>query len=409
MYSPHPDPLPEGDGAQIALPLRETLLGWYGEHGRSLPWRRSRDPYRVWVAEVMLQQTRIGVVIPAYRRFLRAFPSLARLAAAQEEEVLSLWSGLGYYSRARALHRAARALHARGECFPRSWTEARRLPGVGAYTAAAVLSIAYGLPYAAVDGNVVRVLSRLFRLPLPDGRGEPYHSLAEKLLDRRRPGDWNQALMELGETVCSPKMPACEHCPLAAYCEAASHGQAHLYPRRRRRRAPERVDLRMTIVRDREGRLLLERGAFPHLKHLWLPPTEIVTDAPRPSDGPCRARFRHAIVHRDFHVRVHRRTMTQLQLRRLLARADGVGRRLFTAAELDRIGRSSLLTKGLRYEPAESEKREAIEGSAPSLPPRPSPPGTDRAVPSRSRRSRIGPSNDTPIVNDSMTRSSIPR
>ena len=271
------------------------------------------------------------------------------MAAADEDQVLSLWSGLGYYTRARALHRAARALQARGESFPRSWTEARKLPGVGVYTAAAVLSIAYGLPYAAVDGNVARVLSRLFRLPPPDGRGEPHRSLAQKLLDRRRAGDWNQALMELGETLCLPKKPMCERCPLAGHCEAKLHNQVYRYPKRRPRRTIERVDLRMVIVHDSEGRFLLERGAFPYLKHLWLPPMEIVThDGNRPARQACGG-FRHAILHRDFRVQVYRRTVAPAQLRRRLGRADGVERRLFASAELDRIGRSSLLTKGLRH------------------------------------------------------------
>jgi A/G-specific adenine glycosylase len=164
--------------------IRRALLRWYDANRRALPWRRDRNSYRVWVAEVMLQQTRIEVVIPAYRRFLLAFPTLAKLAAASEDEVLSLWSGLGYYSRARALHRAARLLVDSGACrFPRDYEAARKLPGVGPYTAAAVLSIAHGLPHAAVDGNVVRVLSRLACLLRPDSKGEPHAALA----DRRAP------------------------------------------------------------------------------------------------------------------------------------------------------------------------------------------------------------------------------
>jgi A/G-specific adenine glycosylase len=344
--------------------LRTALLAWYDQVKRPLPWRRSRDPYRIWVAEVMLQQTRIQVVMPAYRRFLRAFPTLARLAQAEEEQVLSLWSGLGYYTRARALHRAARLLHERRETFPRDYGEARRLPGVGGYTAAAVLSIAYGGAHAAVDGNVVRVLSRLARLPRPDAGGQPHGALADELLDRARPGDWNQAIMELGETVCLPKKPRCGECPLSRWCEARRRGEVERYPRPRPRRAVERVALRLTVVRDRSGRLLLERGAFPHLRHLWLPlsaldptPAALVGRAVHrrrdsvtrgAGDGPPHA-FRHAILHRDFAVVVSQTTASAAEIRRLVRAVDGIERRLFTRDEIRAIGRSSLLSKALAH------------------------------------------------------------
>lgn len=326
--------------------VRRALLAWYDAHRRPLPWRRGRDPYRIWVAEVMLQQTRVAVVAPAYRRFLRAFPTLPRLARSAEEQVLSLWSGLGYYARARALHRAARQLVARGErSFPDTLEAARCLPGVGPYTAAAVLSIAYGLPHAAVDGNVTRVLSRLYRLPRPDGRGEPYRSLAMQLLDRGRPGDWNQAVMELGETVCLPGTPRCGDCPLARLCRARRHGEPSAYPPPRPRRARHRVHLELTLLRDRAGRILLERGAFAYLPHLWLPPIRTVEGNDGTARGPC---FRHAILHRDFVVEVRRETVSAADLRRRLRAGGDAERRLFTAAELSAIGRSSLLTKALR-------------------------------------------------------------
>lgn len=326
--------------------VRRALLAWYDTNRRPLPWRRGRDPYRIWVAEVMLQQTRIAVVVPAYRRFVRAFPTLSRLARADEEQVLSLWSGLGYYSRARALHRAARLLVGRGEAsFPDDVERARRLPGVGPYTAAAVLSIAYEQPCAAVDGNVTRVLSRLHRLPRPDGRGEPYRSLATRLLDRGRPGDWNQALMELGETVCLPRAPLCDACPLRGLCLAHRHGEESAFPPARLRRARRRLHLELTILRDRSGRILLERGAFAYLPHLWLPPIKTVAAG---EGSVRRATFRHAIVDRDFFVEVRRKIVSAAELRRRLHTGDRTERRLFTAAELAGIGRSSLLTKALR-------------------------------------------------------------
>jgi A/G-specific adenine glycosylase len=340
--------------AATDVALRRALLAWYDTHGRSLPWRRSRDPYRIWLAEVMLQQTRIAVVIPAYRRFLRAFPTLARLADADEEQVLSLWSGLGYYSRARALHRAARTLRThKARRFPRSLQAARQLPSVGPYVAAAVLSIAYGLPLAAVDGNVIRVLSRLRCLAPAGGGGEPHRSVAQQLLDRVRPGDWNQALMELGETVCLPGTPRCGQCPVIQHCEAFRRGRVHEYPAPRTRRPVERVHLRLTILRDRSGRVLLERGAFPHLTHMWLPPIRILSgDGSRRSSLGKRARqrdhFHHAILHRDFHVDVCSKIIASAELQRRVARSDGVERRLFAEADLEHIGRSSLLTKALK-------------------------------------------------------------
>jgi A/G-specific adenine glycosylase len=334
--------------------VRRALLAWYDEHRRPLPWRRDRDPYKVWVAEVMLQQTRLQVAVPAYRRFLRAFPTLPRLARADEESVLSLWSGLGYYSRARALHRAARALHERGAAsFPSRMDEALALPGVGPYTAAAVLSIAFDQPLAAVDGNVTRVLSRLRRLPLPDAAGEPHHSLAGRLLDRRHPGDWNQAMMELGETLCLPRAPRCGDCPVRRHCEADRHDEVALYPRRRARRATERVGLRLTLLRDRGGRLLLERGSFSYLPHLWLPPIDLDSDGgrrPQAKGADKIGTFRHTILHRVFEVDVHSRILAPSSLQRL-ARPPANGapeRRLFDRVEIERIGRSSLLTKALK-------------------------------------------------------------
>jgi A/G-specific adenine glycosylase len=332
--------------------VRRPLLRWYDANKRDLPWRRARDPYRVWVAEVMLQQTRIEVVVPAYRRFLRAFPTLRRLACAEEDDVLSVWSGLGYYSRARSLQRAARFLVASGRnTFPRSMEEALELPGVGPYTAAAVLSIAYDLPHAAVDGNVVRVLSRLACLPLPDAHGEPQRALAGRLLDRRRPGDWNQALMQLGQTVCLPRAPVCDACPVAQACEARRRNLTSRYPQRTVRARTERVPLTMVLVRDHEGRLLLERGAFPHLDHLWLPLVRLEGECPRPAKTRAvRGSFRHAIQRRTFEVQVCEEVLAPraLEHRARTDRGANFERRIFRPDELCRIGRSSLLTKALR-------------------------------------------------------------
>jgi A/G-specific adenine glycosylase len=325
-----------------AAAIRRRLLSWYDANRRPLPWRRSRDSYRVWIAEVMLQQTRIEVVKPAYRRFLRIFPTLGQLAAAETDDVLAEWSGLGYYTRARALHRAAVAIvESGGKRFPDDYDAARALPGVGAYTAAAVLSIAYGLPLAAVDGNVLRVLSRLDCLPRPDARGEPHRALADALLERRRPGDWNQALMELGQTICLPRAPRCDRCPLRRYCRAFIGRRVHMHPPPKPRPKRECVELTMTVLRDRAGRILLERGHFPYLPQMWLPPIEIGASV---NGCDTVAAFRHAILHRDFRVRVSARTLPAARLRR---QARSGNRRLFDEQRLARIGRSSLLTKAL--------------------------------------------------------------
>src|SRR5579872_1635235 len=187
--------------------LRESLLHWYDQSKRELPWRSDRDPYRVWLSEIMLQQTRVATVIDHYHRFLERFPTVEKLAAAREPSVLAAWSGLGYYRRARMLHAAAKAVvtHHNGE-FPSTVVELRNLPGIGRYTAAAIASIVFNLPVAVVDSNVERVLLRAFG----DNPSEkdPW-VLAEELLSRTRPGDFNQAMMELGATICLPRQPRC--------------------------------------------------------------------------------------------------------------------------------------------------------------------------------------------------------
>lgn len=328
--------------------MRRALLNWYDRHRRDLPWRADRDPYRVWVAEVMLQQTRIAVVAPAYRRFLDAFPTVARLAAAAEDEVLAQWSGLGYYARARALHRAARQLVAAGGSFPRDYGAARALPGVGAYTAAAVLSIAYDEPHAAVDGNVARVLSRLRRLGRPDARGEPHASIASSLLDRRRPGDWNQAIMELGETVCTPAAPRCSDCPIARWCEARIAGVVDRHPPVAQRRSTERVVATMLVIRNRSGDVVLEREAFRYLPAMWLP--LLAPDESARGDDAV-GEIRHAITHRAFHIRVVARRAGAAEIAELLRGGESAERRLFSDSDLQRIGRSSLLRKALAIGP----------------------------------------------------------
>jgi A/G-specific adenine glycosylase len=196
--------------------FRRRLLAWYDRHRRDLPWRASRDPYRVWLSEIMLQQTRVAAVIAHYHEFLRRFPTVEKLASARESSVLAAWSGLGYYRRARMLHAAAKVIvREHGGKYPASEEELRTLPGIGRYTAAAIASIAFDEPVAVVDGNVERVLQRVSGQRLAP---EELWTAANRLLDAKRPGDFNQAMMELGAVVCSPRAPGCLTCPLVELC-----------------------------------------------------------------------------------------------------------------------------------------------------------------------------------------------
>jgi A/G-specific adenine glycosylase len=266
-------PPEKSDGIPNIGPL---LLPWYRSARRRLPWRESPTPYSVWVSEVMLQQTRVEAVVPHYLRFLERFPAIADLAAADLDEVLALWSGLGYYRRARALHAGARAiLEEHGGAFPRDIEGALALPGVGRYTAGAVLSIAYNLPVPVVDGNVERVLTRVLRMP-----GDPraarnarrLREAAASAIPEGSASEFNQALMELGATVCRPASPECPVCPLGEICEGRRHGDAERYPESRRKERPVPVTLRAALV-ELGGRWLVERETErSYLRGLWVFP-----------------------------------------------------------------------------------------------------------------------------------------
>jgi A/G-specific adenine glycosylase len=266
--------------------FRRALLAWYRAAKRDLPWRRTQDPYRIWLSEIMLQQTRVAAAIGYYERFLARFPTIDSLAAARVDEVMRLWAGLGYYSRARNLHRAAQEIVARhsGE-FPRTWDEAIALPGIGDYTAAAILSIAYGAPHAVLDGNVARVLARLdairgdLRAPR---RWKALTARAQQIADPASPGDWNQAMMELGATICLPKSPRCEECPVRRFCRAYALGLANTLPATRRKRAPENVTLAAGVLLDPRGRTLLVRPAAAEaalFSRMWQFPAVAVSEA----------------------------------------------------------------------------------------------------------------------------------
>jgi A/G-specific adenine glycosylase len=308
---------------------KDELLTWFDRHRRDLPWRRTSDPYRIWLSEVMLQQTRVETVLPYYERFLLRFPTIEALAAAQVEEVLALWSGLGYYRRARQLHAAARQVADSGEGFPCTHAGLLALPGVGDYTAAAVGSIAFGIALPVLDGNVERVLSRFLALaedPRSRGGRDRLLTAGRELLDPGRPGDSNQAMMELGATLCLPKVPRCLFCPLASGCRAAATGEQELYPLPKRRRETVRVRLVVAVVESPGGILLFRRPeGSALLAGTWeLPWVEVVPD-PGPEDiesdpaaglaeryggrwrlDPLVARVRHGITYRDIEVDVHR-------------------------------------------------------------------------------------------------------
>jgi A/G-specific adenine glycosylase len=241
--------------------FRKQLLGWFRQFQRDLPWRRSKDPYRIWLSEIMLQQTRVAAVLPYYQRFLERFPDVNALASAPQEEVLRLWSGLGYYSRARNAQHAAQQIVAKhGGVFPRNEAEALELPGIGRYTAAAILSIAYGARHAVLDGNVARVLARVFavRGDLREARRwQGLQEQADALLEPKSPGDWNQAMMELGATVCTPRAPQCLLCPVAQFCRARKLGLAESLPATRKKRATVEITLASAVLLDPRGHTLL--------------------------------------------------------------------------------------------------------------------------------------------------------
>jgi A/G-specific adenine glycosylase len=297
-------------GTPDLIRIRRRLLAWYRKHKRDLPWRRTEDPYRIWISEIMLQQTRVAAVLPYYARFLALFPDLETLAEAGEQDLLAAWAGLGYYSRARNLQKAARSIVERGE-FPQDYWSLRELSGVGDYTAAAVASIAFGLPHAVLDGNVARVLSRLAP-ELGDIKSEAVRKrlrdLAEVLLDRQRPGEFNQALMELGATVCVPKRPLCESCPVRLDCEARKQGLQNQLPMRGARPSADQRAKKLLVI-ERAGKVLFwQRPAqSSRLAEFWeLPESE---QLPAAEVTNCAGMFRHTIVNTTYFVEVCRATI----------------------------------------------------------------------------------------------------
>jgi len=308
--------------------LRMKLTRWYDRAQRDLPWRRTRDPYAIWISEVMLQQTRVAAVIPFYQRFLDRFPDAAALAQAREPELLALWSGLGYYSRARNLQKAARQIVEFG-AFPDDHASILELAGVGTYTAAAIASISFGLPHAVVDGNVRRVLTRWTN----DGHAD-VQQIADSLLDRRDPARWNQAVMELGATICLPREPLCGECPVAAHCAARRAGTQNDLPLKRAKPAPEHLERTLLVIR-RHGRILLTPSS--RVKGFWDLP-EHMDNSASVRIGATLGDFRHTITHRHYRFTV----------KEALMGAAPKGSRWHTGKELSRIPLSTTARKALR-------------------------------------------------------------
>jgi A/G-specific adenine glycosylase len=333
--------------------MRGALLRYYDAHARDLPWRRTRDPYAIWVSEIMLQQTRVETVLAYYERFLERFPTAHALAAATEDAVLASWSGLGYYRRARLLHAGVRDVVARyGGELPRSPEARRALPGVGRYTAGAIGSIAFELPEPLVDGNVARVFSRLFAIDTPPERADTQArlwQLAEQLVQGERPGALNQALMELGARVCKKLAPSCESCPVAAACQARAQGRVEELPPVRKRVAPKPVALVALAAFDRtRERVLLVRGEEQLFGGLWnLPAREgrgreaaqaLCAELGAAELAPRASKISHVLTHRSLSVEVYAASLDACLSDRM---------RLQPRAALHELGVSRLTHKAL--------------------------------------------------------------
>ncbi|HNY49383.1 MAG TPA: A/G-specific adenine glycosylase [Smithella sp.] len=262
------------DADKIKSLLSRKLTSWYRRNQRSLPWRKTGDPYRIWISEIMLQQTQVDTVIPYYHRFLKAFPSVSRLAYAPLQDVLKVWENLGYYSRARNLHAAAKVIVEKfsGQ-IPDNFEDIKSLPGIGQYTAGAISSIAYGQNIPAVDGNVRRILCRLFaiRKPIDDAKAhKQLQTLAASLVPVKHPGDFNQALMDLGATICKAKNPDCSRCPVADLCQARLRDLQNVLPITRKTPSVPHRQAAAAVIRNAKGMLLVvQRPASGLLASLW--------------------------------------------------------------------------------------------------------------------------------------------
>jgi A/G-specific adenine glycosylase len=315
--------------------FREDLLDWYDDHKRQMPWRETDDPYAIWVSEIMLQQTRVDTVRAYYRRFLEAFPTVEDLAAADRDEVLKLWEGLGYYSRARYLHEAAaQVVEEHDGQVPETMDAIRDLKGIGPYTAAAVLSIAYQKPHAVLDGNVARLLTRIYAVDddsTSSTTKRHLRRLANELLNRERPADFNQAMMELGSTVCTPTSPDCDACPVSTVCRAHAEGDEERYPITPDAKPVPHYDIAVALIFDDDGRLLIQRRPDEgQLAGLWeFPGGKYEEDADDSMEAACRREIREELgvdidIEEPFYTLKHAYTHFKITLHAFRCRiADG--------------------------------------------------------------------------------------
>ncbi|NEO28013.1 MAG: A/G-specific adenine glycosylase [Kamptonema sp. SIO4C4] len=266
VFNPEPDPL-QLRAWEDQLPhfpvvrLRQLLHHWYQQQGRPLPWRETPHPYNIWVSEIMLQQTQVKTVIPYYHHWLKTFPTIGRLAAADQQQVLKAWEGLGYYARGRNLHKAAqKIMQEHGGQFPQTLEAVLQLPGIGRTTAGGILSAAFNQPLSILDGNVKRVLARLTALPVPPAKAlSQLWQLSDRLLDPEQPRDYNQAIMDLGATICTPKNPACLLCPWQKHCQAYHQGIQTQVPMRETKAPLPHKNIGVAVIRNEDNQILIDR------------------------------------------------------------------------------------------------------------------------------------------------------
>ena len=350
--------MPLASAVKAHIPeFQQSILAWFDANARDLPWRRSGESYPIWVSEIMLQQTRVAAVLEHYARFMGRFPSIVALALAREEEVLAAWSGLGYYRRAKLLHRAAQFIvREHHGSLPRTAEELRKLPGIGEYTAAAIASIAFGQPVAAIDGNVQRVIQRVFQsAEIATSQGIRDH--ADALLDHKRAGDFNQSMMELGATVCLPKKPRCPDCPVQEIC--LTRGEHSTAPRKQMRSRQIGYAL---LCRNTEGakQVLLEQRSqsAKQMPGMWeLPEIAMQEDDQKRVE----LTLRHAITVTNYYVRVLR--FPEKEGKRRLAPAE-TRRKWIAASDLDRLPLTGLSRKVLQRLKIMSMEQVVVSNSA---------------------------------------------
>ena len=325
--------------------LYNQLYTWYNLNKRVLPWRESEDAYAIWVSEIILQQTRVDQGLPYFMRFIERFPTIAELADAKEDEVLRYWQGLGYYTRARNMYKAAQQIVSSGlNTFPQNFNDIRALPGIGDYTAGAIAAFAYNMPYPALDGNVYRVLARLTdcEIPFDTSAGKHhFHQVAEKMLDRNNPRLFDSALMEFGALYCTPNAPDCNNCPLNIWCQAYAHNTVSLLPvRKPRPKIRDRYFVYTIYLTPDKKTILRQRKDKDIWQHLWeFPLVETDVDTfQRQSSGVV---FTHILSHQRLHARFALQPVTTLP--------DIPQTKVVHISDIDDFALSRLTLKAMEY------------------------------------------------------------